>query len=73
MTSTGAQISRALRIKQLRAITNLSSATIWRLCKQDPDFPKPFSIGPNSTAWDEQEVSIWLESCKANRRARSAK
>ena len=67
------KINRVLRLKQLLAITNLSPATIWRRVKVDSNFPKPFSIGPNSTAWDEQEVSIWLESCKANRRARSAK
>ena len=67
MNTALSKISRALRLKELRALTNLSPATIWRRSKQDPTFPKPFSIGPNSTAWDEQEVMTWLENCKANR------
>ena len=66
MTTTQ-QLGQVLRLKQLKAVTNLSQATIWRRVKQDPTFPKPFSIGPNTTAWDEAEVLAWLDHCKSNR------
>lgn len=58
-----------LRLKQVCAITNLSAATIWRKLKTDPTFPKPFKIGTNSTAWDFEEISEWIKSCKLARSA----
>ena len=65
------QIStRIIKIKQVKDLTHKSYATIWRNVKSsNPQFPKPFKIGPNSTAWDEQEVLDWIEACKAQRTA----
>ena len=65
--SSSATHNRAIRIKVVGDITSLSKPTIWRRVKTDPTFPKPFSIGPNSTAWDEGEVIAWLEDRKSER------
>ena len=53
-----------LRIAQLVQKAGLSRQTIYRRLNDDPYFPKPFSIGSNSVAWDETEVDRWLESRK---------
>lgn len=61
------QSGQVIRLKQLKKLIGLSQASIWRRSKHDPNFPKPFSIGPNATAWDEAEVFEWLDHCKSNR------
>lgn len=53
-----------LRIAQLVQKAGLSRQTIYRRLNNDPHFPKHFSIGSNSVAWDEAEVDRWLESRK---------
>jgi prophage regulatory protein len=65
--NNSAILKRAIRIKAVSDITSYSKPTIWRRAKTDPDFPKPFSIGPNATAWDEGEVIAWLEARKSQR------
>lgn len=62
-----AVIKRAIRIEVVSDITSYSKPSIWRKVKTDSDFPKPFSIGPNATAWDEGEVISWLEDRKSER------
>jgi prophage regulatory protein len=57
--------TQALRINKVKDVTGLSHATIWRKSKEDPTFPKPFKLGTNSTAWDAEEITAWLEAKKA--------
>jgi len=60
--------TRIIKIKKVSELTLQSNATIWRKVKSsNPPFPQPFKIGPNSTAWDEQEILDWIEACKAQR------
>lgn len=60
--------TRSIKIGRVGELTLQSNATIWRKVKSsNPPFPKPFKLGPNSTAWDEQEVLDWIEACKAQR------
>lgn len=66
-------IKRAIRIEVVSDIISYSKPTIWRRSKADPDFPKPFSIGPNATAWDEAEVIAWLEDRKSQRQKNTIK
>jgi len=68
-----AVIKRAIRIEVVSDITSYSKPSIWRKVKTDPDFPNPFSIGPNATAWDEGEVMAWLEERKSERLENSIK
>lgn len=49
-----------LRQPQVLAIVPISSTTLWRWCSKSL-FPKPVKIGPNSTAWREEDVQAWLK------------
>ena len=53
--------NRFLRLPVVESRTGYSGTTIWRKVKTG-DFPKPVSIGPNATAWIEQEVDDWIQS-----------
>ena len=42
----------ALAAKKL----GMARGTLWRLAKEDPDFPKPVKIGPRTTAWRIEDI-----------------
>ncbi len=43
-------------------VLGMSPATIRRLAKTDPSFPKPFAIGPGGRLrWPMAELLRWLE------------
>lgn len=50
---------KALNIKQVAEKLSLSKATIYRMVSKE-EFPKPFSLGGNRTAWLEEDVERWL-------------
>jgi len=52
--------NRFLRLPAVQSRTRYSGTTIWRKVKIG-DFPKPINIGPNATAWIEQEVEDWMQ------------
>ncbi len=39
------------------------AATLWQWVA-DGRFPKPYKLGPRTTAWDVGEVREWLTACK---------
>jgi prophage regulatory protein len=49
----------ALGIKQVAAKVNLGQSTIYRLVAKG-EFPKPFSLVGNRTAWLESDIDTWL-------------
>ena len=49
-----------IRAKELVQKVGLSRMHIHRLEKAGC-FPKRFQLGPNSVAWDEEEIDGWLE------------
>lgn len=49
----------ALTIKQVVAKVALGQSTIYRMIARG-EFPKPFSLVGNRTAWLESEVDAWL-------------
>ena len=51
----------AIRPKRVSNVLDCSIASVWRWVKTDPTFPKPFKLGPNSTAFDALEVENWLK------------
>jgi prophage regulatory protein len=53
-------MANLLRVQQVASKTGYSVTTIWRRVKTG-DFPTPVSIGPNATAWIEQEVDAWVQ------------
>lgn len=56
--------TRALRLPRVCDLTGLSRASVWRLSREDPHFPKPFRLSHSTTAWDEQEIVSWIETRK---------
>jgi prophage regulatory protein len=57
---------KLLRLKQVKELTTLSQATIYRLAAKG-DFPKQVTIGDRATAWVEDEVLDFLNKRIANR------
>jgi len=43
----------------------ISLTTLWRR-QQDPDFPRAYQLGPNTIAFDEDEVDAWIASRRIN-------
>lgn len=50
---------KAITIKQVAEKISLGQSTIYRMIAAG-DFPKPFSLGGNRTAWIEDDVENWL-------------
>lgn len=57
----------ALTIKQVAAKVALGQSTIYRLIAKG-DFPSPFHLVGNRTAWLEEDIDAWLAE-KAGRTA----
>lgn len=50
---------KALGIKQVAEKVCLGQSTIYRLIAKG-DFPKPFPLVGNRTAWLEEDIDAWL-------------
>lgn len=50
---------KAINIRQVAEKVSLGKSTIYRMVA-DGDFPKPFSLGANRTAWLEEDIDAWL-------------
>jgi len=50
---------KAINIKQVADKLSLGQSTIYRMVSKG-EFPKPFSLGGNRTAWLEEDVDAWL-------------
>ncbi|WP_282365657.1 helix-turn-helix transcriptional regulator [Pseudomonas sp. PS02290] len=57
-----------IRLPEVKRLTGLSTATIYRLAK-DGKFPGQIKIGEQAVAWIKSEVLAWsIEKIKATRR-----
>jgi prophage regulatory protein len=52
-------LSRIYSPTQLRDLTGLSLATIWRL-RQRGELPAPIQLSPGRVGWSEDTVRQWL-------------
>nr|WP_269432179.1 AlpA family transcriptional regulator [Cupriavidus basilensis] len=50
---------KALNIKQVAEKLSLGQSTIYRMIERG-EFPKPFNVYSNRTAWLEEDVDAWL-------------
>lgn len=50
--------------KEVARILNISSSSVTRWSKDNPDFPKPFLLGPNKVVWDLREIEHYVEEQK---------
>jgi len=57
---------KLLRLKQVKEMTTLSQATIYRLAAKG-SFPKSITIGDRAAVWIEQEILDFLDERIANR------
>lgn len=65
------QHPRIIRRHGLRAMTNLSLATIYRLIKRG-EFPRPIRLSDQAVGWDIQDVHAWIDARKALQLRRAA-
>ena len=51
---------KTLRFSDLQEIIPVSRSTLWRWVR-DGSFPSPINLGPNTRAWREEDIRVWLE------------
>jgi prophage regulatory protein len=61
-SNTQSKVTRAIKVGSVAHLTGDSVSTVWRRTREDPTFPKPFKLSPQTTVWNEAEVIAWLES-----------
>ena len=49
------------RLSQLKKQLSVSRSSIWSWVKQGK-FPKPIKLGKNCTAWNAEDVHVWIQS-----------
>ncbi|GAB2872128.1 hypothetical protein GCM10027277_46730 [Pseudoduganella ginsengisoli] len=54
---------RCLTVKEVAQKCGVSVSTIWNWVKLKIGFPDPFSIGPNTTRWQESAIDAYILSC----------
>jgi predicted DNA-binding transcriptional regulator AlpA len=54
-------------VQAVGAMTGFSTATIYRLLRDDPTFPRPRQLGRRMTRWVRSEVVDWVASRPAAR------
>ena len=50
--------------KEVARMLNISPSSVTRWSKENPDFPKPFLLGPNKVVWDLREIEHYVEEQK---------
>jgi len=59
-------MNRVIKISEVKDLTTLSNATIYRLIKLG-EFPKQLKLAERSSGWLLEEINNWLESKRINR------
>lgn len=59
MSSTPLRQIRMLRLRDVESRTGMRRSTIYARCANG-SFPKPVKLGPNVSAWVEEEVERFL-------------
>lgn len=49
-----------ISIKALAAVQGQGVSTLWRHCKQDPDFPRPIRLSAGCTRFNVGEIRAYL-------------
>jgi prophage regulatory protein len=69
-SNTNHKFTRAIKVASVADLTGDSVSTVWRRTREDPSFPKPFKLSPQSTVWNEAEILAWIEAKRASSGAR---
>jgi|TARA_B110000858_G_scaffold12504_1_gene12742 prophage regulatory protein len=59
-------MNRVIKISEVKQLTTLSNASIYRLIKLG-EFPKQLKLAERSSGWLLEEINNWLESKRINR------
>lgn len=49
-----------ISIKALAAVNGQGVSTLWRHCKEDPDFPRPIRLSPGCTRFNVGDIRAYL-------------
>jgi prophage regulatory protein len=49
------------RVDQAAEYLSMGRSTIWARSKNDPEFPKPFHIGPRTTVWAKDQLDAYAQ------------
>ena len=49
-----------ISIKALAAVNGQGVSTLWRKCKEDPDFPQPIRLSPGCTRFNVGDIRAYL-------------
>lgn len=55
------EFTRPIKVKAVAELLSESVTNVWRRTREDPTFPKPFKLSPQSTVWNEAEVLAWVK------------
>jgi predicted DNA-binding transcriptional regulator AlpA len=72
MTQLIQDVKRALRVRQVADALDIGVSSVWYRTKNEPDFPKPFSLSPRVTVWAPDEVDAYVDAQKAKRTVKQA-
>lgn len=56
---------KLLRPKEAAQKLGVSRQSLWRWCRDNPDFPKPVKLAPGTTAFMESELEEFIRSRQA--------
>ena len=59
-------MNRVIKISEVKQLTTLSNASIYRLIKLG-EFPKQLKLAERSSGWLLEEINNWLESKRISR------
>lgn len=49
-----------LSIKETAKIIGVAQVTLWRMIRNDKEFPKPFKLTPKKTVFKATQITAWL-------------
>ena len=59
------ELDRLITAQEVQAIIGIKSrVTLWRKCKANNGFPRPYKDGPKFTRWKLSEIQQWIESLR---------
>lgn len=65
-SNTQCKFTRAIKVSSVADLTGDSVSTVWRRTREDPTFPKPFKLSPQSTVWNQADILAWIEAKRAS-------
>jgi len=51
---------RCMRVGEVAKKLGIGVSTVWKLRKDDQEFPQPFSLSPKVTVWAEHELDAFI-------------